>query len=122
MAQENVNVMHAMANVTASANGGAVKPTFAGACGFNNSGGFGVTAGSGGTHSALGVYVLVLDAPVDAARAVVHATARSVVIDRQVNAQVTNSGQTITCTTSDGAGNAVDTVDFNVTVELMPNT
>jgi len=121
MSQENANLIVALARVTHSANGGAVTPTYGLAKGFTNNATFGAGAGQGGTHSALGVYVLVLDTPVDPNTCLAIVTASSTTIDQICNAQITNSGQTVTVTTSTGAGAASDAIDFACMVVQPPN-
>lgn len=120
MSQENINLCAALAIVAASANGGAVSPTYTKSKGFSTVGGFGVAAGTAGEHAALGVYVLVLDTPVDPANAAVFATALSTTADDDAIAAITNGGQTITVTAT-RAGAASDAVSFNVRVDQFPN-
>ncbi len=121
MAQENINITAACAKVTHSANGGAVVPTYAFSKGFSTVGAFGTAAGNAGTHSALGVYVLVLDTPVDPNNGGVIATALTTTLDTNAAAVINAGGQSVTVTV-DIAGIASDVLDFYVEVKQMPNT
>ena len=121
MSQENNNNIAALARVTHSANGGAVTPTYGLAKGFTSNATFGTAAGQGGTHSAAGVYVLVLDNPVDPALAGVLCCCLSTTADDDCIAAITNGGQTITCTVT-RAGAASDApTGFYVEVKTPPN-
>ena len=120
MSQENINNIAAAAIVAASANGGAVTPTYTKSRGFTTTGGFGTTAGTAGTHSAAGVYVLVLDQIVDPNNCLLFANALSSTAGDDCIAVFTNSGQTVTCTAT-RAGAASDVPSFNVLVFQLPN-
>lgn len=120
MSQENINITAAAAKVTASANGAAVAPTYAFSKGFNSTGAFGAAAGNGGTHTAAGVYVLVLDTPIDAANSGVIVTPLNNTLGANASAKIT-AAQNVTVSV-DLAGVASDAVDFYVEVKQMPNT
>jgi hypothetical protein len=112
MAQEYSNLVSAMANITASANGAGVQPTYAAAAGFN-------VASASNTHTAAGVYALVLDTPAAAAQCVVQCTNNSAT---DATFQVVHTSDTVKTITTLAAGVASDTVSFTVVVLKYPNT
>lgn len=105
--------LQAMAKVTASASGAGVAPTFALNNGFN---------AATSVHTAVGVYGLDLDQPVDATESIILATISGAAADQHVTGVVDTDDTRKTITVGLGAGVASDAVSFCVGVWRRPGS
>ena len=113
MAQEYTNLCRAMARVAASASGAGVQPTYTWSAGFN-------VASASNTHTATGVYALVLDNAAASTDCAIFVSPLEATAD--CSFKVVQTSDTVITVTTYAAGAASDAVGFNVSVYGKPNT